>query len=164
MTATLLRWPLLNPHHTWHYLHTGKRRAFAKALVFQQQTHHFLPCKRHVFFWYRSHSLHCSHFTPKGLKLYMATTKQRLQNLCEVTALVVSEREKGDLWSSGWLCVNWYGDRPLGNHLPLAWKWKSEKLASKFPLLHCRKFCKRTTATTKVFKVTTKGITLEFSG
>lgn len=34
-------------------------------------------------------------------------------------------------------------DKPAVNDLPLAWKWKFEELASKFPLPHCRKFCKR---------------------
>lgn len=157
ITATLPRWLLLNLQHSQHYSHTGKRSAFAKALVLQLQSHHFLPRKCYMFSCYRFHSLYCSHFNPKGQKLHRIykpanKTPQEADNLWKVTTLVVSEKERR-------LYKALHRDKPAGNDLPLAWKWKFEGLASKFPLLHCRKFCKRKK---KVFKITMKGITKFF--
>lgn len=99
ITATLLRWLLLNLQHSQHYSNTGKRSAFAKALVLQLQSHHFLPCKCYMFSCYRFHSFYCSHFNYKGQKLHRIynpanKTPQETDNLWKVTTLVVSERER----------------------------------------------------------------------
>lgn len=103
ITAILLRWLLLNLQHSQHYSHTGKRSAFAKALVLQLQSHHFLPCKRYMFFCYTSYSLYCSPFNPKGHLIYNPAnnTPQEADNLCKVTTLWYErERERKEILQS----------------------------------------------------------------
>lgn len=161
----LFRWLLLNLQHSQQYSHSGKRSAFAKALVLQLQSHHFLPCKCYMFSGYKSHSLCRSHFDLKWQKLHWIynsanKTPQEADNLCKVTTLVVSEREsKWERQRRFYKVQALHRDKLAGNDLPLAWKWKFEELASEFPLLHCRKFCKRKK---KVFKITMKGTTKFF--
>lgn len=108
---------------------------FTKASILQLQSHHFLPCKCYMFSCYTPHSLHCSHFNPEGQKLQWIynpanKTPQEADNLCKITTLVVSEREKGDSTKFR-LCVG-------TNQLAMTYLWlESESLRSLFQNFHC---------------------------
>lgn len=131
MTATLLRRPLLNPHRTWHYLHTGKRRSFAKALVLQQQTHHFLPCKH--LFCYRSLSLlTLLPFHPQKLYLAIKIPEPVWSNR---GSLLWCQKERKEIYEVQAGCVQ----AGMGTgHQATTYLWlESESLRSLLQNFHC---------------------------
>ena len=78
------------------------------------------------------------------------------------TTLVVSEREKWDLQSSGWLCA-WAGAGT--SHQAPTYLWlESESLRSLLQNFHCFIVGNSARGKKKVFKITMKGTTRKFSG